>query len=92
MTKSELINKIHNRLSTLKHADVDMSIKVILDSLTETLAEGSRVEIRGFGSFTVTIRPPRVGRNPKTGQRVDVAQKKVPSFKPGIGLRDRLNK
>jgi len=92
MTKSELISKIHTRLSILAHADVDMSIKVILDSLTKTIAEGGRVEIRGFGSFTVTIRPPRVGRNPKTGERVSVPQKKVPSFKPGIALRDRLNK
>lgn len=91
MTKSELIERISAGQPQLSAKDVELAVKMILDHMTKTLAEGERIEIRGFGSFTLHFRGPRTGRNPKTGERVDLPGKYVPHFKPGKELRDRVN-
>lgn len=91
MTRSDLVSKLTKLFPQLTRQDVDVSIKTILETIAARLAENNRVEIRGFGSFNVQIRPPRLGRNPKTGERVRVPEKHVPHFKPGAELRDRVN-
>jgi integration host factor subunit beta len=91
MTKSELIATLVSKQQHLGAQDVELAVKSILDQLTNTLEKGGRVEIRGFGSFSVSYRPPRVGRNPKTGASVPLEGKHVPHFKPGKELRDRVN-
>jgi len=93
LTKSELITKVSAResLSLLTEKDVDLAIKALLEQMVDALAEGRRVEIRGFGSFSLHHRPPRVGRNPKTGESVSVGSKYVPHFKPGKELKERVN-
>lgn len=91
MTKSELINRLAERNSHLVAADAELAVKTILDAMTQSLVEGKRIEIRGFGSFSLNFRPPRVGRNPKTGEKVTVAGKYVPHFKAGKELRDRVD-
>lgn len=92
MTKSELIEKLVLEQPQLSVRDVELAVKLILDHMTNALAVGERIEIRGFGSFTLHYRGPRTGRNPKTGQKVELAGKFVPHFKPGKELRDRVNK
>jgi len=91
MTKSELITRIAGRFPKLTQPDAEMSVNLILQAIAAKLAAGDRVEIRGFGSFSAHVRPPRIGRNPKTGARVDVPSKAVPHFKPGVELRARVN-
>ena len=91
MTKSELIDAIAARQKHLGFMDVELSVKSVLDQLSDALERGERVEIRGFGSFSVNFRPARVGRNPKTGTAVSLPGKSVPHFKPGKDLRDRAN-
>jgi integration host factor subunit beta len=91
MTKSELIARLNARLSKYVSLDCQESVSAILDSISQSLSDGSRVEIRGFGSFALNYRPPRKGRNPKTGQRVDVPEKYVPHFRAGKELRARVN-
>jgi integration host factor subunit beta len=91
MTKSELITRLAERFPQLVVKDADMAVKMILDALSEALAKGDRIEIRGFGSFSLNYRPPRVGRNPKTGERVEVPAKYVPHFKAGKELRERVD-
>lgn len=91
MTKSELIRCIAERFPTLTVADVDAAVNLVLDQMTQTLAAGDRIEMRGFGSFALNYRPPRQGRNPKTGQKVDIPAKLVPHFKAGKELRDRVD-
>jgi integration host factor subunit beta len=93
LTKSELISKVAARqsLSLLTEKDIELAIKALLEQMVEALAEGQRVEIRGFGSFSLHHRPPRVGRNPKTGESVSVGSKYVPHFKPGKELKERVN-
>jgi integration host factor subunit beta len=91
MTKSELIARLAKRFPQLVAKDADLSVKVILDALAETLAKGERIEIRGFGSFSLNYRPPRIGRNPKTGVKVEVPAKFVPHFKAGKELRERVD-
>ena len=91
MTKSELIDAIAARQTHLGFMDVELSVKSVLDQLSDALERGERVEIRGFGSFSVNFRPARVGRNPKTGATVSLPGKSVPHFKPGKELRDRAN-
>lgn len=91
MTKSELIEQIANRHPHLALRDVENAVRQILDDITDTLAEGGRVEIRGFGSFSLHYREPRVGRNPKTGDPVPLEGKYVPHFKPGKELREQVN-
>lgn len=91
MTKSELIERIALRLDQLPVKDVELAVKVMLDSMSDVLSRGERIEIRGFGSFSLHYRAPRTGRNPKTGDAVELAGKYVPHFKPGKELRDRVN-
>jgi integration host factor subunit beta len=91
MTKSELIEILTQRQGHLKADDVDMAVKSLLEMMGGALAEGDRIEIRGFGSFSLHYRPPRTGRNPKTGDAVALPGKHVPHFKPGKELRDRVS-
>lgn len=91
MTKSELIERIVNHQGQLSSRDVELAIKTMLEQMAHALAAGERIEIRGFGSFSLHYRAPRVGRNPKTGESVRLGGKYVPHFKPGKELRDRVN-
>jgi integration host factor subunit beta len=91
MTKSELIAKLAGRFPQLVVKDAELSVKSILDAMAEKLATGKRIEIRGFGSFSLNYRPPRLGRNPKTGAKVQVPEKYVPHFKAGKELRERVD-
>jgi len=91
MTRSELIELIAAEQSHLLYKDVDLAVRCILERMSSTLASGGRIEVRGFGSFSLHYRPPRIGRNPKTGSAVALAGKHVPHFKPGKELRDRVN-
>ena len=98
MTKSELMIRLaelyttNNDSTVLNDKDVEKSIKILFDTMTRALAKGQRIEIRGFGSFDLNHRPARVGRNPKTGEKVSVPEKYVPHFKPGKELRERVDK
>ena len=92
MTKSELIERIAQKQSQLVYRDVELAAKTILDHMAECLAGGGRIEIRGFGSFSLHFRSGRVGRNPKTGASVSLPAKYVPHFKPGKKLRERVNR
>ena len=91
MTKSELIARLAERFPQLVAKDADFAVKMILDALTSALVKGDRIEIRGFGSFALNYRPPRVGRNPKSGDKVQVPEKYVPHFKAGKELRERVD-
>ena len=91
MTKSELIERIAEQQDQLSIKDVELAVKLMLDHMSHVLATGERIEIRGFGSFSLHYRAPRVGRNPKTGDSVELTGKYVPHFKPGKELRDRVN-
>lgn len=91
MTKSELIEVLARKQKHLPTKDVELAVKHLLDLMGDSLATGRRIEIRGFGSFSLHFRPARMGRNPKTGDPVALAGKHVPHFKPGKDLRDRVN-
>ncbi|MBI5791670.1 MAG: integration host factor subunit beta [Rhodocyclales bacterium] len=91
MTKSELIAKLAVRFPQLGERDTDFAVRMILDAMTATLERGDRIETRGFGSFDLNYRPPRVGRNPRSGAKVMVAEKCVPHFKAGKELRERVD-
>ncbi|WP_412479561.1 integration host factor subunit beta [Azonexus sp. IMCC34839] len=91
MTKSELIARLAERFPQLVAKDADFAVKMILDAMSEALVRGDRIEIRGFGSFALNYRPPRIGRNPKSGDKVNVPAKWVPHFKAGKELRERVD-
>lgn len=91
MTKSELIERISARQSQLSPKDIELAVKTLLEQMASTLASGRRIEIRGFGSFSLHYRAPRKGRNPKTGEAVALSGKYVPHFKPGKEMRERVN-
>ena len=91
MTKSELIAQLAERFPQLVAKDADYAVKMILDAMTDALSRGDRIEIRGFGSFALNYRPPRTGRNPKSGEKVHVPEKYVPHFKAGKELRERVD-
>ena len=91
MTKSELVEIVASKQPQLSIKDVELAIKTIIEYMSQTLSEGQRIEIRGFGSFCLHYRAPRVGRNPKTGESVHLPAKFVPHFKPGKELRDEVN-
>lgn len=91
MTKSELINLLAAKQPQLEPKDVELAVKELLEQMSAALAAGERIEVRGFGSFSLHYRPPRTGRNPKTGAAVQVPDKFVPHFKPGKELRERVN-
>lgn len=92
MIKSELVQKIAEQNPQLYQRDVENIVNAILDEIVGALARGDRVELRGFGAFSVKARQARVGRNPRTGQQVEVDDKVVPFFKTGKEMRERLNK
>ena len=91
MNKSELIECIVDQQEQLSVRDVELAVKTMLEHMTQVLSSGERIEIRGFGSFSLHYRAPRLGRNPKTGEAVELEGKYVPHFKPGKELRDRVN-
>jgi len=91
MTKSELIDVLVRKQNQLSYKDVELAVKTLLEHMAETLSNGERIEIRGFGSFSLHYRPARVGRNPKSGEPVSLPAKYVPHFKPGKELRERVN-
>ncbi len=91
MTRSELIERLAERFPQLVAKDAEFAVRAILEAMARTLAAGQRIEIRGFGSFAVSYRPPRVGRNPKSGEQVMVPGKRVPHFKAGKDLRERVD-
>ena len=92
MIKSELVKKIAEKNSHLSHREVERLVSAIFDEIANALSAGGRVELRGFGAFSVKSRPERVGRNPRTGQKVEISEKNVPYFKTGKLLKERLNK
>ena len=91
MTKSELIELLIDKHPELSVKDVELAAKTMLDHMTESLADGGRIEVRGFGSISLHYRAPRIGRNPKTGESVALSEKYVPHFKPGKELREQVN-
>ena len=91
MMKSKLIETLAAGQTHLADKDVELSVRYILERMSNALASGERIEIRGFGSFSLHYRPPRMGRNPKTGESVALSGRYVPHFKPGKALRDRVN-
>jgi len=91
MNRSDLVNRLAQLHDQLQLKDAELAVKVILDALSSTLSKGGRVEVRGFGSFCLNYRPPRQGRNPKTGAKVIVSAKYVPHFKAGKELRERVD-
>ena len=91
MTKSDLIARLTARFPQLVAKDADFAVKVILDAMTAALSRGDRIGIRGFGSFALNYRPSRIGRNPKSGEKVSVPEKHVPHFKAGKELRERVD-
>jgi len=91
MTKSELILALSAKQPQLDHRDVELAVKELLEQMAAALSMGDRIEVRGFGSFSLHYRPPRTGRNPKTGATVSVPDKFVPHFKPGKELREKVN-
>ena len=91
MTKSELVEIIASKQTQLSVKDVELAVKTLIDLMSNTLSSGQRIEIRGFGSFSLHYRASRLGRNPKTGESVKLEAKYVPHFKPGKELRDKVN-
>jgi len=92
MTRSELIDLMASQQTQLNAKDVELAVKLMIDHMADSLAGGERIEIRGFGSFSLHYREPRRGRNPKTGDSVELEGKFVPHFKPGKELRERVNR
>ncbi len=91
MTRSDLVEALSLQFGQLTQRDSEFAVKTILDALGDALVKGHRIEIRGFGSFSVNRRPPRVGRNPRTGESVTIPEKRVPHFKPGKALREAVD-
>ncbi|MDP0589843.1 MAG: integration host factor subunit beta [Candidatus Endonucleobacter bathymodioli] len=92
MTRSELIERIVELQLQLSIKDVEMAVKTVIDQMAHALSNGNRIEIRGFGGFSLHYRPPKSGRNPKTGETIHLKEKYVPHFKPGKDMRNRVNK
>ena len=91
MTRSDLAALLAERFTQLTQRDTEFAVKTILDAMSDALAKGHRIEIRGFGSFQVNRRPPRMGRNPRSGEQVLIPEKLVPHFKPGKALREAVD-
>ncbi len=91
MTRSDLVEDLANRFGQLTHRDAEYAVKTILDAVSDALVRGHRIEIRGFGSFSVNRRPPHMGRNPRSGESVGIPEKRVPHFKPGKALREAVD-
>jgi integration host factor subunit beta len=91
MNRSDLVEELAARFSQLTANDVELAIKAILDAMNDALVSGHRIEIRGFGSFSINRRAPRIGRNPRSGASVAIPEKRVPHFKPGKALREQVD-
>ena len=91
MTRSDLVEALAARFSQLTQRDAEFAVKAILDAMGDALVKGHRIEIRGFGSFSVNRRAPRIGRNPRSGESVMIPEKRVPHFKPGKALREQVD-
>ena len=91
MTRSDLVEELAARFGQLTHRDAEFAVKAILDAMNDALVRGHRIEIRGFGSFSINRRPPRMGRNPRSGESVAIPEKRVPHFKPGKALREAVD-
>src|SRR6201991_2445583 len=91
MTRSDLVAQLAERFTQITARDTELAVKTILDAMSDALVRGHRIEIRGFGSFTVNRRPPRIGRNPRSGESVQIPEKRVPHFKPGKALREAVD-
>ena len=91
MTRSDLVNQLAERFTQITVKDTEYAVKTVLDAMSDALARGHRIEIRGFGSFSISRRPPRVGRNPRSGEQVTIPEKLVPHFKPGKALREAVD-
>ncbi len=91
MTRSDIVEELAARFAQLTHRDAESAVKAILDAMSDALVRSHRIEIRGFGSFSVNHRAPRLGRNPRSGERVLVPEKRVPHFKPGKALREAVD-
>lgn len=91
MTRSDLVDELASRFDQLPHRDAEMAVKTVLDTMADALARGHRIEIRGFGSFSINHRPARTGRNPRSGESVEIPEKRVPHFKPGKALREAVD-
>jgi integration host factor subunit beta len=90
MTRSDLVLALADQFGQLTQRDTEFAVKTILDAMSDALARGHRIEIRGFGSFSINRRPPRLGRNPRNGEQVMIPEKLVPHFKPGKALRESV--
>ena len=90
MTRSELISILAEQFEQLTQRDVKLAVEQMTEAMSEALARQQRVEVRGFGSFSISVRPARMGRNPRTGEQVAIAEQRVPHFKPGKALRDNV--
>ena len=91
MTRSDLVEELATRFPQLHHRETEQAVKAILDAMSDALVRGNRIEIRGFGSFSVSERPARIGRNPRSGASVAIPAKRVPHFKPGKALREAVD-
>ena len=91
MTRSDLVEELAGRFPQLTHRDTEYAVKAILDAMNDALVKGHRIEVRGFGSFSVNRRPPRIGRNQRSGESVEIPEKRVPHFKPGKALRESVD-
>lgn len=91
MTRSDLVEELAARFGQLTQRDAEAAVKTILDAVGDALVRGHRIEVRGFGSFSVNRRPPRMGRNPRSGEAVHIPEKRVPHFKPGKALREAVD-
>ncbi len=92
MTKSELIETVASKVNNFSRKDIEIIVETLFESMTESLSKGDKVEIRGFGSFKIKARDGRQGRNPKSGENIFIESKKVPFFKAGKEIRERINK
>ena len=90
MTRSDLVEELASRFGQLTHRDAEYAVKTILDAMGDSMVRGHRIEIRGFGSFSINRRSPRMGRNPRSGESVAIPEKRVPHFKPGKALRESV--
>jgi integration host factor subunit beta len=91
MTRSDLVEELAAKFVQLTHQDAEFAVKAILDAMNDALVRGQRIEIRGFGSFSVNHRPARMGRNPRSGESVAIPERRVPHFKPGKALREAVD-
>ena len=92
LNKKDIIDRISRNQDQLPHRDIELAVKTIINCMTQALSTGERIELRGFGSFSLRYRKPRVGRNPKSGMKVNINERYVPHFKPGKNLKNKVNK